>query len=65
MAKAKAAPVKGKRVPTVDPHRLTVQMPGELRDALAASAEENGRSLGGEVVFRLNKSFGLKPRRAG
>ena len=62
MAKAKPAPIK-KRAATVDPHRLTVQMPGELRDALGKSAAENGRSLGAEVVFRLNKTFGIKPGR--
>ena len=38
---------------------LMVRMPEALRRRLAKSAEENGRSLNGEVVWRLKQSIAV------
>ena len=59
-ATKKETPAPARRVPVVDPHRLTIQMPGNIRTALIKQAERNGRSLGGEAVFRLRESLGIK-----
>jgi restriction endonuclease Mrr len=39
-----------------DPIALQVRMTEDLRAKLAASAEENGRSLNAEILWRLNQS---------
>jgi hypothetical protein len=37
---------------------LQVRMPEALRRKLAKAAEENERSLNGEIIWRLQRSFG-------
>jgi Arc-like DNA binding domain len=34
--------------------RITLRLPADLRDRLAASADANSRSMNGEIVFRLD-----------
>ena len=36
---------------------LHVRLPDELKLRLAATAQENGRSLNAEIVYRLRKSL--------
>lgn len=40
---------------------LGVRMPPELKDALAAAARQNGRSLNAEIVLRLQQSLEPAP----
>lgn len=37
--------------------RLTLRLPASLRDRLAKEAEASGRSMNGEMVYRLEKTI--------
>lgn len=38
--------------------RITLRLPGKLRDRLTEAADASGRSMNGEIVGRLENSFG-------
>jgi hypothetical protein len=44
----------------MDEMKLTVRLPAKLHAALAGAAEEDQRSLNGELVFLLTQSDRLK-----
>lgn len=37
--------------------RLTLRLPASLRDRIAKEAEKSGRSMNGEMVYRLEKTI--------
>src|SRR5690606_1276650 len=39
--------------------RITLRLPGSLRDRLLEAADKNSRSMNGEIVARLEDSFSI------
>lgn len=48
---------KERRYPSQEQDRFIVRMPDGMRDRIAKAAEENGRSMNSEIVYRLEQSF--------
>lgn len=42
--------------------KFQVRLPDGMRDAIAASGKENGRSMNAEIVARLEQSFAIQPK---
>jgi hypothetical protein len=40
--------------------QIKLRLPAELKDTLAAAAEENNRSLNAELIIRLEESLGIR-----
>ncbi|MCF7995781.1 MAG: Arc family DNA-binding protein [Chromatiaceae bacterium] len=40
---------------------MYIRVPPELREAIERSAEENGRTMNGEIIFQMRRAYGIPP----
>lgn len=53
-----------KKYPSRELDKFILRLPDGMRDAIAASAKANNRTMNAEIILRLQKSFAVDPPEA-